>query len=211
MAQAESNTFDRIAAPYDRGMAPLEKLWLREMRGQLLPRARGRVLEIGVGTGANLPFYHPSVRLTAIDESADMLGFAAQRAQALNRPVHFSQSDVENLTFPAGCFDSVVASLVLCSVVDLRRTLNELMRVLTTPGGQLLLLEHMRPHRAGLSQISDLANIPWYAFNGRCHLNRETEENLAQAGFLVERVDSKLGGFLRLIVATANKGSAAES
>ena len=204
MTQAENNTFDRIAAPYDRGMAPLEKMWLREMRDRLLPRARGKVLEIGVGTGANLPFYHASVRLTAIDESPDMLGFAAQRAQALNRCVRFSQSDVENLNFSADCFDYIVTSLVLCSVVNQRHTLNELRRVLKTPGGQLLLLEHMRPHRAGLAQLSDLVDIPWYAFNGRCHLNRDTEHTLVQAGFLVERVASKLGGFLRLVVATAN-------
>jgi len=204
MTEAENNPFDRIAAPYDRGMAPLEKIWLREMRDRILPRARGKVLEIGVGTGANLPFYHASVHLTAIDESADMLGFAAQRAQVLNLRVRFSQSDVESLNFPVGCFDCVVASLVLCSVVDQQHTLNELRRVLKTPGGQLLLLEHMRPHRAGLAQLSDLADIPWYAFNGRCHLNRKTEQNLVQAGFLVERVASKLGGFLRLVVATAN-------
>ena len=205
MTQPGNDTFDRIAAPYDRGMAPLEKIWLREMRSKLLPLAHGEVLEIGVGTGANIPFYHPSVRLTAVDESADMLGFAAQRAQALKRRVRFSQSDVENLNFPAGCFDTIVASLVLCSVVSQQRALGELKRVLKAPTGQLLLLEHMRPHHAGLARLSDLANIPWYAFNGRCHLNRETEQNLVEAGFLVERVDSKLGGLLRLITATSIK------
>ena len=202
MTQTGNDTFDRIAAPYDRGMAPLERMWLREMRSQLVPRARGEVLEIGVGTGANLPFYHDSVRLTAIDESAEMLGFASQRALGLDRSVGFGQSDVENLTFPAGCFDSVVASLVLCSVINTQRTLAELMRVLKAPRGQLLLLEHMRPHLAGLAELVDLAHIPWYAFNGRCHLNRRTEDSLVQAGFLVERVDSRLGGFLRLVVAT---------
>lgn len=199
----QSDTFDRIAAPYDRGMAPLERMWLREMRSQLLPRARGKVLEIGVGTGANLPFYHDSVRLTAIDESADMLDFASQRARALNRQVGFGQSDVEKLTFPSGCFDSIVSSLVLCSVINQQRTLAELLRVLKTPGGQLLMLEHMRPYRAGLAELVDLAHIPWYAFNGRCHLNRRTEDSLLQAGFSIERVDSRLGGLLRLVVATA--------
>jgi ubiquinone/menaquinone biosynthesis C-methylase UbiE len=184
-------------------MAPLERMWLREMRSRLVPRARGEVLEIGVGTGANLPFYHDSVHLTAIDESADMLGFASQRALALKRSVGLGQSDVESLTFPSGYFDSVVASLVLCSVINPQRTLAELMRVLKTPGGQLLLLEHMRPYRAGLAELVDLAHIPWYAFNGRCHLNRRTEDSLVQAGFLVERVDSRLGGFLRMVVATA--------
>jgi ubiquinone/menaquinone biosynthesis C-methylase UbiE len=172
------------------------------MRSQLIPRARGEVLEIGVGTGANLPFYHKSVRLTAVDESAEMLGFAAQRARALNRSVRFGQSDVESLIFPRDSFDSIVASLVLCSVINQRRTLAELMRVLKTPGGQLLLIEHMRPYRAGLAQLMDMANVPWYAFNGRCHLNRETERNLVQAGFSVKRVDSRLGGLLRLVIAS---------
>jgi ubiquinone/menaquinone biosynthesis C-methylase UbiE len=95
VTQTEPSTFDRIAAPYDRGMAPLEKLWLQEMRNQLLPHARGRVLEIGVGTGANLPFYPPSVCVTAVDESTDMLAVATHRASALNRRVHFCQTDVE--------------------------------------------------------------------------------------------------------------------
>lgn len=203
MAQTEGTTFDRIAAPYDRGMAPLEKLWLREMRGQLLPRARGKVLEVGVGTGANLPFYDTSIRLTAVDESADMLAFAAQRAAVLNRPVCFSQTDVEHLNFPSGYFDTAVASLVLCSVIDQQRALGELRRVLRKPGGILLLLEHMRPYHGPLAWVVDLANIPWYAMNGRCQLNRDTEQALMLTGFEVERVESRLGGLLRVIVASS--------
>lgn len=203
MTQTETSTFDQIAAPYDRGMAPLERLWLREMRRQLLPHARGRVLEIGVGTGANLPFYPPSVYLTAVDESADMLGIAASRASTLSRPVHLSQTDAEHLAFPAGHFDTVIASLVLCSVVDQERALDELSRVLRRPGGRLLLLEHMRPQLRPLAWLVDLANVPWYAANGRCHLNRETQQAIVEAGFEVERMEDRLGGFLRLIVARA--------
>lgn len=195
--------FDRLAAPYDRGMAPLEKLILRQMRTQLVPHATGRVLEIGVGTGANLPFYAPSACLSAIDESADMLTVAARRTAALGRCVLFSQMDVESLAFPTAHFDTVVTSLVLCSVVDQPRALGELRRVLRNPGGQLLLIEHMRPRVRPLAWLVDLANVPWFAFNGRCNLNRETQRAIVQAGFLLERVESKLGGFLRLIVARA--------
>jgi ubiquinone/menaquinone biosynthesis C-methylase UbiE len=184
-------------------MAPLEKLILRQMRTQLVPHATGRVLEIGVGTGANLPFYAPSVCLSAIDESADMLTVAARRAAALDSSVLFSQMDVESLAFPTGYFDTVVTSLVLCSVVDQSRALGELRRILRNPGGQLLLIEHMRPRVRPLAWLVDLANVPWYAFNGRCNLNRETQHTIVQAGFRLERVESKLGGFLRLIVARA--------
>jgi ubiquinone/menaquinone biosynthesis C-methylase UbiE len=197
----DSTTFDRIAAPYDRGMAPLEKWWLRQMRADLLDYARGRVLEIGVGTGANLPFYPPVTCLTAIDESVDMLSVAARRTAVLGARVYLSQMNVESLAFPTGSFDTIVTSLVLCSVVDQRRALSELRRVLHTPGGRLLLLEHMRPRVRPLAWLVDLVNVPWYAFNGRCNLNRKTQHAIVSAGFQVERVESRLGGLLRLIVA----------
>jgi ubiquinone/menaquinone biosynthesis C-methylase UbiE len=201
VTQTEPSTFDQIAAPYDRGMAPLETLWLRQLRGRLIPQARGKVLEIGVGTGANFPFLAPSARLTAVDESVDMLTIAAQRAAAFGRHIQLSQTDVEHLSFPAGHFDAVIASLVLCSVVDQRRALGELWRVLRKPGGQLLLLEHMRPHLRPLAWLVDLANSPWYALNGRCHLNRETHQMILEAGFRVQRVETRVGGLLRSIVA----------
>lgn len=201
MTQPDPSTFDRLAAPYDRGMAPLEKLWLRQMRRRLLPDARGKVLEIGVGTGANIPFYPPSACVIAIDESTDMLAVAAHQTAALGRAVHLSQMNVESLALPSGCFDTVVATLVLCSVVDQIRALEELWRVLHKPGGQLLLLEHMQPRIRPLAWLVDRANTPWHAFNGRCHLNRKTQEAIVQAGFRLQRVETKLGGFLRLIVA----------
>jgi ubiquinone/menaquinone biosynthesis C-methylase UbiE len=201
VGQADTGTFDRIASPYDRGMAILERLWLRQMRTRLLPHARGRVLEIGVGTGANLPFYPSASRITAVDESPEMLSVAAQRAALMDGRVHLGQVDVEHLAFPAGTFDTVAASLVLCSVVDLERALAEVRRVLRKPGGRFLLLEHMRPRIQPLTLLIDLANLPWYAFNGRCHLNRQTQQAITEAGFVVEHVEGKLGGFFRLIVA----------
>jgi ubiquinone/menaquinone biosynthesis C-methylase UbiE len=203
VTQNKLSTFDRIAAPYDRGMAPLERMALREMRTRLVPRARGRVLEIGIGTGANLPFYAPDVQLAAVDESVDMLSVAAQRASALERSVHLGQANAEHLAFPSGHFDTVVASFVLCSVLDQRQALSELWRVLHKPGGLLLLLEHMRPHVRPLAWLVDLANIPWYAFNGRCHLNRETQEALGEVGFQVDLAESRLGGLVRLLMARA--------
>lgn len=213
MTGTADSSFDRLAVPYDRGMAPLERLWLREMRAAMLPYAAGRVLEIGVGTGANLPFYHPPAisGLAAIDESAEMLAAAARRAGALTHQngspgrmrVDLVQMDVEGLAFAGGAFDTVVGSLVLCSVMDQGRALAEIRRVLARPGGRLLLMEHMRPRVRPLAWLADAANLPWYAVNGRCHLNRQTQEMVAGAGFRLERVDSRLGGLFRLIVARA--------
>lgn len=203
MPATDTDTFDRLAAPYDRGMAFLERLWLRSMRARLLPYARGRVLEIGIGTGANLPFYPPSALVTGIDESADMLLVAAGRSAALDGQASLGQVNVERLAFADGIFDAVVGSLIFCSIIDPPRALAEVHRVLRVPGGRLLLLEHMRPRFHPLTWLVDLANIPWYAFNGRCHLNRETQQSVAAAGFDIEHVEGKLGGFFRLIVARA--------
>jgi len=196
--RSDGRTFDRIASPYDRGMAPLEKLWLRDMRQRLLRWARGRVLEVGIGTGANLPFYPAGVRVAAVDESPDMLAVARQRAAAR---VSLARMDAEHLAFPDGAFDTVVTGLVLCSVVDPGRAVGELRRVLSAGGGRLLLLEHMRPWNGLFARLVDLANAPWYAFNGRCHLNRRTQDAVAAAGFQIEHVESAAGGLLRLIVA----------
>lgn len=201
MTQPELSLFDRLAAPYDRGMAPLERLWLRQMRLRLVPHATGRVLEIGVGTGVNLPLYPPSVRVTAVDESAEMLDVAVQRSSTLARYPQLSQMDAQRLAFRSGHFDTVIATLVLCSVADQSRALEEIRRVIHSPSGQLLLLEHMRPSVRPLAWLADLANLPWYAYNGRCHLNRRTQEAVAAAGFRLHRVESALGGFFRLIVA----------
>lgn len=201
MREPDPSTFDRIASPYDRGMAPLERLWLRHLRSQLLPYARGRVLEVGVGTGANLPFYPSSVRLTALDESVTMLSVAARRVTTLDHHADLNQMNVESLAFPDRTFDTVVTSLVLCSVVDQSQALHELWRVLRKPGGRLLLLEHMRPDVTPFAWLTDLLNIPWYALNGRCHLNRETQRAVIESGFALDRSEGKLGGLLRLIVA----------
>jgi ubiquinone/menaquinone biosynthesis C-methylase UbiE len=201
MSRTETNTFDQIAAPYDRGMAPLERLWLRQMRKRLLPYAWGRVLEVGIGTGANLPHYPPAARVTGIDESADMLQVAARRSAALDGRASLGQVNAEHLAFASGSFDVVVGSLVFCSVVEPLRALTEIHRVLHKPGGRLLLLEHMRPRSQPLAWLVDLADVPWYAFNGRCHLNRETHQTILTAGFEIEQMEGRLGGFFRLIVA----------
>jgi ubiquinone/menaquinone biosynthesis C-methylase UbiE len=199
----DTATFDNLAAPYDRGMRPLERLFLRTMRRRLLARATGRILELGIGTGANLPFYgREAIRcLTAVDESAEMLAVAAGKTRALGHCTLLCQADVEALPFPAGRFDTVVASLVFCSVVDVSRGLAEVRRVLSGPSGRVLLLEHMRPRVQPLALVADVLDVPWYAFNGRCHLNRRTEDALGAAGLRVDHVASRVGGLFRLIVA----------
>lgn len=201
MTLTDTSTFDQLAAPYDRGMALLERLWLREMRTRLVPKAQGRVLEIGIGTGANLPFYGPNTHLTAIDESPEMLRAAIGRSAALGHRARISQAKAEHLPFPANTFDTVVTTLVLCSVIDPVCAFSEIRRVLRNPSGLLLLLEHTRPDTRPLSWLADWLNIPWYALQGRCHLNRRTQTMLVQNGFEIEHIETKLNGLFRLLVA----------
>jgi SAM-dependent methyltransferase len=130
-----------------------------------------------------------------------MLAVVDRKALALQHCLQLSQGSAEHLAFPNGCFDTVIATLVLCSVVNQQRSLAELWRVLRKPGGRLLLLEHMRPQSRLWARLVDLAHIPWYATNGRCHLNRTTQQAVIQAGFELVQVDAKLGGFFRLIIA----------
>lgn len=197
------DTFDRLVTGYDRGMSTLEHLWLRELRACLLPYTTGNVLEVGVGTGVNFQYYPESVRVTAIDESSDMLLVAAGRAASQGCACHLSRVNAERLAFRSGQFDTIVATLVLCSVVDQQGTLGEMRRVVSRPGGTLLLIEHMRPKHPLFGGLVDVLNIPWLALNGRCNVNRETQQAVTQAGFHLERVETRLGGLLRMMVAQA--------
>lgn len=191
----------RFAAGYDRVMAPLERMGLHRLRRRLLPQATGRILEIGIGTGATLPFYGSTGCLLGLDANADMLAGSAARARALGRCLRLSQASSEKLPFRDGAFDTVVGTLVLCSVVDPIQSLQEIRRVLRRPGGQLLLLEHTRPDAPLFARLVDLANGPWLALNGQCHINRRTADAVAEAGFRVTAIERHVGGLVRLIAA----------
>jgi ubiquinone/menaquinone biosynthesis C-methylase UbiE len=105
-------------------------------------RAAGEVLEVAVGTGLNLPFYPPGIRLTGVDLSSGMLAVARERAAALGSDVVLREADAQALPFPEASFDTVVCTLSLCAVPDERLVVGEMRRVLR-PGGRLLLLDHV--------------------------------------------------------------------
>lgn len=149
--RTRSDVWDRHAPRYDAATAWVERRFLAEGRRWACPRATGRTLEVGVGTGANLGHYPPGIEVIGIDPSAGMLAQAREkvarekgaRSTAGAPAVELLLADVGDLPFEDGTFDSVVATYVLCCVPDLPLALTEIVRVLR-PGGQLLLADHVR-------------------------------------------------------------------
>lgn len=192
-----ARTYDRIAFLYDCFDAPMSAFGGRRRRQRLLARARGMVLEVGIGTGANLESYPPSVELTGVDISGRMLARAGHRASQLGRGVTLRQADVEQLPFADARFDTVVATCVFCSVADPLRGLLEVRRV-TKPDGLVLLLEHVRPVNPVLGWLADVVSPVTKRLVGP-ELNRRTEETVARAGLLT--LDVRREGIWREIVA----------
>jgi ubiquinone/menaquinone biosynthesis C-methylase UbiE len=175
-----------FAAVYDRMTAAAERGELGEQRSALLARARGRTLELGAGTGANLGHYTDAVDALVATEPDPHMARRLRDRLAAEPPafaVEVAEAGGEELPFPADSFDTVVSTLVLCTAADPVRTAGEVARVLR-PGGTLLVLEHVRdPDDGRLGAWQDRLRRPWGWFAGGCHPNRDTAATLAAAGF----------------------------
>ncbi len=189
--------YDRMARVYDIYDAPMEWMGTRRRRRGLVTQIKGRVLEAGVGTGKNIPYYPEDVEVTGIDVSAKMLARAEGRARALGREVRLELADVTDLSYPDGSFDTTVATSVFCSVADPVSGLRELGRV-TKPNGRILLLEHVRPRSRVGGWLADVATILTRRIFG-FNVNRRTEENGRAAGLVLTEVERE--GIWRTIVA----------
>jgi len=138
----QRRVWDKGAPSYDRQMAFFEQRWFTGGRSWLGQRAQGRVLEVAIGTGRNLPYYPPDARLTGLELSPAMLAIARQHAADLGREVDLREGDAQQLPFDDGSFDTVVCALALCSIPRPAAAIGEMARVLA-PGGRLLLLDHI--------------------------------------------------------------------
>jgi len=177
-----------FALTYDRQMAKTEKAGLRALRERLLAGASGDVLEIGGGTGANLPCYGPAVASLAITEpQPPMLRRLERNARARHPDAKVLRAPAEDLPFEDNSFDVAVSTLVLCGVDDQPRALRELRRVLR-PGGRLLFIEHVRSDDPGTARLQDRMN--WLnRLVVCCDCNRPTLDSILAAGFTLAHVE----------------------
>jgi ubiquinone/menaquinone biosynthesis C-methylase UbiE len=191
--------YDRIAPWYDCFEAPMEHLWFRAWRRRVWSVIEGdRILEVGVGTGKNLPFHPPDRAVVAVDLSERMLAQAKRGAAALGISVELTVMDVQSLGFPDGSFDTAIGTFVFCSVPEPCRGLAELRRVLR-PGGKLILLEHVRADGRWAGRLLDALDPIVSRLIG-AHVNRRTVAAVAESGFRLERVEA-LNRLVRLIEA----------
>ena len=171
---------------YDLLSRGAEKGEMGERREALLARVEGDVLEIGAGTGWNLPHYGAATRVVAVEPDASMAKRLPEKLAQASVPVEVVTAQAESLPFPDASFDAVVSTFVLCSVEDPSRVLAELRRVLR-PEGRLVLLEHVRGE-GRTARWQDRMTGLHRRLAGNCHLNRDTRTAIAQAGFDVAAV-----------------------
>ena len=161
----------------------------RTERARIVPRASGVVLEIGVGSGLNIPIYGDAVRkLYALDPSAELLRMARRRAQRATFPVEFLQHPAEAIPLGDGTVDTVVTTWTLCTIPDAVAALREIRRVLR-PDGRLIFIEHGRSTDPGVVRWQDRLTPLWRKVSGGCHLNRPIDQLLAQGGFQVSEME----------------------
>jgi ubiquinone/menaquinone biosynthesis C-methylase UbiE len=175
-----------LATAYDRMSRKSEEAGLGAMRESLLAGATGRVLEIGGGTGVNLPYYDGVDSLVVTEPEPAMLRRLERKVREQAPQAEVVQAPAEDLPFGDASFDTVVSTLVLCGV-DVDRSLAELRRVLR-PGGRLLFLEHVRSDDPALARFQDRIN-PLNRFLVGCECNRQTLSAIETAGFTISRVE----------------------
>lgn len=190
MGRVYDATWGRVFTEvYDRGLKATEEAGLREIRRQALSRAKGRTLDIGAGTGANLPLFPGAVtELILVEPDPHMLKKLRERVPGDGPPTSVVRAGAEALPFDDDSFDTAVFTLVLCTVPDPVATLVEAGRVLR-PGGRLLFVEHVRSRQPGLARWQDRLERPWHFLGDGCHCNRDTVATIEASSFAIEDLE----------------------
>lgn len=187
---------------YDGLLSFCERIGLGRWRAQLAAGAKGLTLDLGCGTGRNLPLYERSIPLVGIDPNAGALARARRRGPG----VALVRGVAEQLPFRDGAFETVVSGLVFCSVRDPAQALSEVKRVLRS-GGQLRMLEHVRAEGKIAARIQDFYQPAWTWVTGGCHPNRDTERTVKESGFQIEWETRRAKRNMRRLSARPNGGT----
>jgi ubiquinone/menaquinone biosynthesis C-methylase UbiE len=194
----------RFASIYDKIMNPFEKAGIGKLRNRLVSQAKGDVLEIGSGTGINFPLYRQASSLTAIEPNPFMIEQSKLRAEGIKMPIKILESKGEKLPFKDNSFDSIVITLVLCSVMHPKQVLLELQRVCKADG-QILILEHVKPDNRVLQFVAEIATPFWRRICDGCHLNRNTVSSILESQIEVKNYRTYALGIFAEIVGINRK------
>ncbi len=192
MSKTPHSLFARI---YDLFMVPQDRFGLRHQRERLCASATGRVLEVAVGTGLNIPYYREATSVVGIDLDRAMLRRAVRRTWESRMAVELIAADAHALPFPAGSFDSLVVALSLCTIPDPAGALEELQRV-AAHGARLHFLEHVRSAKPFYAKAQDRIAPAWESIAGGCRANQETAEIIRDSDWSMEALWTSDGGGL---------------
>ncbi|RKL63962.1 class I SAM-dependent methyltransferase [Thermoanaerobacteraceae bacterium SP2] len=196
MTEVIRRRYDRTSIFYDW----MDRMISPELRKKALSQASGKVLEVGVGTGNNFPYYPPGCEVTAIDFSPGMLARARKKLHLARTPIKLLEMDAQAMDFPDNTFDTVVATCVFCSVPDPVKGLAEVKRV-CKPNGKIILLEHVRSESPVIGWLMDVLNPISLHLIGS-NINRRTVQNVISAGIQLQKVEDLRGKIVKLIVGT---------
>lgn len=198
--------WDKHSASYDREMRFFDRVLFKDSRAWVCSQAVGETLEVGVGTGLNLPFYPEKVRLTGIDLSPAMLAIARRQASRLDHPVELREADAHALPFPDASFDTVVCTFSLCAIPDDSRAVSEMKRVLRL-GGRLLLADHVAGSLWPVRAVQRLLEVVTVPLGGEHFVRRPYELVIAESFEIEKQQCFKLGIVERIAARKAELGS----
>ncbi|ANU21468.1 methyltransferase type 11 [Planococcus plakortidis] len=183
---------------YDTAMKPLEKTRFEKIRKNLVLQATGHVLEIGFGTGANFRYYRNAERVDAIEPNPEMGKQAGKRIRKSKTPIHTYEAIAEELPFDDNSFDTVVATLVFCTIPDPVKALEEICRV-SKPGAKILMFEHVKMDQPVMGKTQEALTPVWKKLCDGCHLNRDTFDLVNRSPLEIVNVESYYGGLFLTI------------
>jgi len=172
---------------YDFFMKPLENKKFKKIRKELLSKATGSVLELGSGTGINFPLYETAATVTAIEPSEHMIDRSSVKRKQAVVPIEVIQASAEELPFAADTFDTVVATLVFCTIPNPDKAILEMKRV-CKPGGKILLFEHVQMQNRFLASLQDWLTPAWKKICDGCCLNRNTLDLMRSKNISISKV-----------------------